>query len=177
MIAYLGRSLGVSDGESRRIADAALLHDIGKFAVPIELLQKSTPLSAAEFALVRAHPQAGYDILHTTGNSMMALAAEIALHHHERYDGSGYPHGLAGEAIPLPARIAAVCDVYDALRQHRPYRPGRGYDEAMSIIMNGDGRTLPSHFEPRILLAFQRISDDARKVFEGDDGGPSPAIS
>ncbi len=152
--------------ETAQIAAAAVLHDIGKLAVPIELLQKSTPLSAEEFALIKTHSQAGHDILATPGNALMTLAATIALQHHEKYDGSGYPLGLAGEAIALPAQIAAICDTYDALRQDRPYRRGLSHDETMKVIVDGDRRSMPAHFSPRIWSAFQLVSDSARFVFD-----------
>jgi HD-GYP domain-containing protein (c-di-GMP phosphodiesterase class II) len=100
----------------------------------------------------------------------MTLAAEIALHHHEKYDGSGYPFGLAGEDIPLPAQIAAICDTYDALRQDRPYRRGMAHDQAMRVIVNGDQRSQPAHFAPRIWAAFQKISHHARLIFDGHHG-------
>jgi HD-GYP domain-containing protein (c-di-GMP phosphodiesterase class II) len=122
IIQYVARQIGLSASESGQIASAAILHDIGKLAVPIDLLQKSAPLSAEEFALIKTHSQAGHDILAVPGNALMTMAATVALQHHEKYDGSGYPFGLVGEAISLPAQIAAICDSYDALRQDRPYR-------------------------------------------------------
>ena len=163
----LALQVGVSLGESRKIAHAAILHDIGKMSVPIDLLQKSTPLSVEEFALIKTHSQAGHDILATTGNTLMNLAADIALHHHEKYDGSGYPFGLAGDAIPLPAQILAICDTYDALRQDRPYRRGMTHDAAVHIIVNGDKRSTPAHFAPCTWNGFQQISEFARQVFDG----------
>jgi putative two-component system response regulator len=165
MVRHVGLALGVSPEDVRRFAQATVLHDIGKLAVPIDLLQKSTPLSPEEFALIRTHTQIGHGILHVPGDAMMILAAEIALHHHERYDGTGYPHGISGEAIPLPAQIAAICDTYDALRQDRPYRRGLAHDDAMGVITLGDGRTKPEHFAPRVLSAFQSVSDEVRRVF------------
>lgn len=166
LIQHVARQAGLSPRDSRRVACAAVLHDIGKFAVPMEILQKSTPLSPEEFALIKTHAQVGYNILMTPGSSVMRLAASIAQHHHERYDGSGYPAGLAGEAIELPAQIAAICDSYDALRQDRPYRRGLSHDDAMRVIVEGDGRTMPAHFAPRVWAAFQQASDYARLVFE-----------
>jgi putative two-component system response regulator len=170
LITRLAREIGLSDVESRRIGSVAVLHDIGKLAVPMELLQKSTPLSPAEFALIKVHAQTGHEILSTPGDTLMTLAAEIALHHHEKYDGSGYPCGLAGEDIPLPAQIAAICDTYDALRQDRPYRRGLSHDQTMQVIVNGDQRSKPTHFAPRIWNAFQKISPHARLIFDDHHG-------
>lgn len=180
MIRHVGLAMGISAADVGRISNAAILHDIGKMAVPIDLLQKSTPLSPEEFALIRTHAQVGHGILHVPGDAMMMLAAEIALSHHERYDGTGYPHGISGEAIPLPAQIAAICDTYDALRQDRPYRRGLAHDDAMGVITLGDGRTKPEHFAPRVLSAFQSISDEVRKAFSerfwaaDEIAGPAP---
>jgi putative two-component system response regulator len=166
VIRYVARQVGLSAGDSSQIAAAAVLHDIGKLAVPIDLLQKSTPLSPEEFALIKTHSQAGHDILAVPGNALMTMAAGIAHQHHEKYDGSGYPLGLVGEAISLPAQIAAICDSYDALRQDRPYRRGLSHDEAMQVIVKGDGRLLPTHFAPRVWQAFQLINDSARVIFD-----------
>jgi putative two-component system response regulator len=173
MIQQVAVEMGLSDGESRQIAHAALLHDIGKLAVPIELLQKSTPLAAEELALIRTHCERGHDILSPSDDPLMKLAASIALSHHEKYDGTGYPHGLSGDAIPLPAQIAAVCDTYDALRQDRPYRRGMTHEDALNIIVNGDNRTTPQHFAPRAWSAFQEVSVKARSIFDHYDGAHS----
>jgi putative two-component system response regulator len=174
----VGLALGVSPDDAYRFAQATVLHDIGKLAVPIDLLQKSTPLSPEEFALIRTHAQVGHGILQIPDDPMMMLAAEIALSHHERYDGTGYPRGLSGEAIPLPAQIAAICDTYDALRQDRPYRRGLAHDDAMGVITLGDGRTKPEHFAPRVLSAFRSIADEVRKIFSerlwAADGSSGP---
>lgn len=167
IVERLALQIGVSVGESRKISHAAILHDIGKMSVPIDLLQKSTSLSVEEFALIKTHSQSGHDILAATGNAMMNLAATIALHHHERYDGSGYPFGLVGDAIPLPAQILSICDTYDALRQDRPYRRGMTHDTAVHVIVNGDNRTMPAHFAPRVWQGFQAISEFAGHVFDG----------
>jgi putative two-component system response regulator len=166
LIYRLSRRLGLSTGEARQFARAGILHDIGKLAVPVEVLQKTAPLSHEEVALIKTHSQAGHRILSVPGNSLVNLAAEIALRHHERDDGSGYPDGLAGDAIPLPAQVTSICDTYDALRQDRPYRRGMPHDDAMRIIVNGDGRTKPSHFAPHVLSAFEGISDRAKRIFD-----------
>jgi putative two-component system response regulator len=158
--------LGLTPAESLQFAEAALVHDIGKLVVPIELLQKSAALSREEFALIKAHSGAGHDILSAGRGPLMTMAAAIALNHHERYDGSGYPAGLTGEAIPLPARVTAICDVYDALRQDRPYRRGLSHDDAMKIVVKGDGRTRPEHFDPRILAAFRAVSGYAKELLD-----------
>jgi putative two-component system response regulator len=94
------------------------------------------------------------------------MAREIALSHHERWDGRGYPEGLIGEAIPLAARLMCIADVYDALRSRRPYKEPFGHDDALRIIAVGDGRTSPKHFDPDILAAFVRIAPSMSDIFE-----------
>lgn len=166
VVYMLAREIGLDAATAYDIARAGILHDIGKLAVPLELLQKSGPLSAAEVDFFKTHSARGHNILAAPDDKLVQLAAEIALHHHERYDGTGYPQGTSGDDIPLPARIVAICDIYDALRDDRPYRAGMSHKAAMGIIVNGDHRTKPSHFEPRIWQAFQAISEDARHLFD-----------
>jgi putative two-component system response regulator len=148
------------------MALASHLHDIGKLGIPIEILQKSAPLTDEELALIRTHCRRGHEIMHSTTDPLMALASEIALHHHERHDGSGYPDGLSGAMIPIECQIALVCDTYDALRQTRPYRLGMSHNDAMHVLTSGDGRTKPEHFAPNVMVAFKRVSDTARSIFE-----------
>lgn len=151
------------------IAIASLLHDIGKIAVPIDLLQKSTPLTPEEDALIKTHCRRGHEILRSNVDPILALASEIALHHHECCDGSGYPDGLSGDDIPLAVQVSSICDGYDALRQDRPYRPGLSHENSMRILVEGDGRTLPQHFAPRVMAAFCRVSDKARVIIDTYD--------
>ena len=169
LIEMVANRLGIPPEMSYRIGQASLLHDIGKIAVPVDLLQKSTPLTAEESALIRTHCRRGYDILHWNADGLLQLASEIALHHHERHDGTGYPDGIAGDDIPLPCRIVSVCDAYDALRQDRPYRRGLSHEQAMNVLLQGDGRTLPRHFAPEVLSAFESLSDAARSIFDSYD--------
>jgi len=169
MIQEVGLKLGVAAKQCREIAFASLLHDIGKMAVPLDLLNKTAALSKEEVAVIRMHCHRGHAILQGHGDPLIVLASEIALHHHERYDGTGYPDGLAGEAIPYAARIIAVCDTYDALRQDRPYRRGLSHAEAMRKITEGDGRTKPEHFDPAVLSAFKELGGAVCDIFDGYD--------
>jgi putative two-component system response regulator len=163
LVGRVAITVGLSGKDARQFSEATVLHDIGKMAVPIDLLQKSTPLLAEELALIRTHARVGHGILEVAGDPSMTLAAEIALSHHERYDGSGYPDGIAGENISLPVQIATICDTYDALRQDRPYRRGMSHGDAMRTIMRGDGRTMPEHFAPRVLSAFHLVAKEGMK--------------
>ena len=131
--------------EIRRFAP---LHDIGKVAIPDDVLLAPRRLSEEEFAVMKTHTTYGYEIL--KGKPTLAMAADIAYAHHERYDGTGYPRGLRGGAIPLSARIVAVADVYDALRSERPYKRAWTHDDTIKEMRRGEG----SHFCPLVLQAF-----------------------
>lgn len=140
------------------IQHAAPLHDIGKVAIPDGILQKPGKLTPDEFEAMKSHTVIGADTLQLVfnsypGNMFIGMGIEIALYHHERWDGSGYPDGLVGKNIPLPARIMALADVYDALRSDRCYRKGLTHDQARDIILEGDGK----HFDPEVVMAFLRI--------------------
>jgi HD-GYP domain-containing protein (c-di-GMP phosphodiesterase class II) len=116
---------------------AGYLHDVGKITIPSEILSKPGKLSTIEYKLIQGHAQASYDVL--CGVEFPWPVAEVALQHHERVDGSGYPQGLKGEAILFEARIMAVADVVEAMSTHRPYRPGLGIDKALAEIERGRG--------------------------------------
>lgn len=147
---------------------AAGLHDIGKMTLPDAILKKPGELDANEWAIMRQHPKLGYSVLQGSADATVKIAARVALCHHECWDGSGYPDGLAGEAIPREARIVALCDVYHALREVRPYKPALSHDQVRHIILEGDGsgRTRPTKFDPAVLTAFALHSDLIRQVFE-----------
>ncbi len=143
----VGRELGMTAPEVRVLARSGLLHDVGKLGIPDAILQKHGPLSAPEWAVMKTHPEIGLRILQRCGHFKRELLA--VLYHHERMDGSGYPHGLAGEAIPIEARIVAVADMYDVLTSDRPYRKARSQTEARAIIQSENG----THLDPRIVVA------------------------
>jgi len=139
-----------------RIAKASPLHDIGKIAIPDHILLKPGRHTPEEFEIMKTHSIKGESMLLRSlremggENEMLEFACQIARSHHERWDGSGYPDGLAGEAIPLPARLMAVADVYDALRSRRPYKQALSHAEAVEIVVQGRG----SHFDPLLIEAF-----------------------
>jgi HD-GYP domain-containing protein (c-di-GMP phosphodiesterase class II) len=132
-----------------------LLHDVGKVAVPDAILFKPGPLTAQERALMTMHPRIGSEILRHI--DFLDDAKAVVLHHHERWDGDGYPDGLAGELIPLQARVFAVADALDALTTDRPYRPASGWTEARQVILAESG----SQFDPAIVAAYETLPDEA----------------
>jgi HD-GYP domain-containing protein (c-di-GMP phosphodiesterase class II) len=134
---------------------SAALHDVGKMSVDSAVLKKRGPLDAAERAEMNRHSEYGWRILKDAPR--LHMAAEIALHHHEKWDGSGYPNKLAGEAIPLSARIVQLADIYDALRSARPYKPAFTHERAVAIITTGDDRIVPERdFDSRLRAAFAK---------------------
>jgi len=135
----LAERLGMSDEESVILTLAAPLHDIGKIGIPDAVLRKPASLTEAEFAIMRRHPLIGHDILRDSHSRFVQMGALIALRHHERWDGSGYPDGLRGEEIPLAARIVAVADVFDALTSERPYKRAWAPDEAFDYLRTHRG--------------------------------------
>lgn len=143
---------------------AAPLHDIGKVAISDSILLKKGPLTNSEFEIMKHHTTFGHAALRkiynkNEDNPLIKTGMDIALNHHEKWDGTGYPYGLAGEDIPLSARIMAASDVYDALRSPRPYKPEFPHDRCVEIMGKGDGRTMPEHFDPDILEAFCALKD------------------
>jgi HD-GYP domain-containing protein (c-di-GMP phosphodiesterase class II) len=143
----IGRELGMSASELRTLARAGLLHDVGKLGIPDAILHKQGPLSDDDWAVMKTHPEIGLKILKRCGHFRRELLA--VLYHHERIDGSGYPHGLAGDAIPIEARIVAVADTYDVLTSDRPYRKARSEREAVAIVRHEAG----AHLDPRTVEA------------------------
>jgi putative two-component system response regulator len=150
LAARLGAALGLEADEVARLRAAATLHDIGKIAVPDTILLKPGRLTPEELTVVRTHAAIGARILAGSSVPVVQLAATIARSHHERWDGTGYPDGLAGEAIPLAGRIVAVADVFDVLTHERPYREERTPEQALEELRRGAG----TQFDPSVVAAF-----------------------
>lgn len=147
--AFLGRQMGFDHDRVLLLRAAAPMHDVGKIATPDGILQKPGPLTPAEREEMQRHTTVGHQILADSESELLSLAATIALTHHERWDGAGYPQGLAGEEIPLEGRITAVADVFDALLSDRCYRSALSVDDAVEVMREGRG----THFDPQIVDA------------------------
>jgi len=158
--------LGLDEEFVDSISFASPMHDIGKIGVPDHVLLKPSRLTPDEWEIMKGHTSLGSKILGKGKSPYLKMGAEIALNHHERWDGAGYPNGKRGEAIPLTARIMNICDVYDALRSKRPYKPSFDHLNAVDIITRGDGRTQPEHFDPNILEAFKQHHQAFHDIFE-----------
>jgi HD-GYP domain-containing protein (c-di-GMP phosphodiesterase class II) len=150
MMIALARQLGLPDAAVRDCGLAGLLHDLGKVAVPPDILNKPGKLTDEEFAQVKRHPVAGHEAL-AGWAEVPDIARDVCLHHHERFDGKGYPHGLAGEGIGLHARMGAVCDVYDAITSNRPYKAGWCPAESLRRMAEW---AKEGHFDPVVFAAF-----------------------
>ena len=146
----LALAAGHSPAWAEDLLNAAPMHDVGKIGIPDAVLRKPGPLDADEWATMRRHPEIGAEIIGEHPSGVLQLAREIALAHHEKWDGSGYPRGLAGEAIPLSARIVAIADVFDALTTRRPYKEPWPVHEAMDHITAQAGQ----HFDPALVPLF-----------------------
>ncbi|HIJ37342.1 MAG TPA: HD domain-containing protein [Rhodospirillaceae bacterium] len=158
----IAMQLGLSEKMCGLIQRAACMHDVGKIGTPDSILLKAGPLDTKELAVMRRHPEIGHSILDGSESALIKLAAEIAITHHEKFDGTGYPSGLSGEEIPLVGRIVAVADVFDALTSTRPYKVAWDIERARSYLLENQG----SHFDPRCVEAFMSAWPQVKAVRE-----------
>jgi diguanylate cyclase (GGDEF)-like protein/putative nucleotidyltransferase with HDIG domain len=158
----IARALGIPEGEIQAIKTAALLHDIGKLAVPEHILAKPGALTPEEFQKVRIHPQVGAEIIGSV--PFPVPVAPLILNHHERWDGRGYPHGVKGEEIPLGARVLCLVDYFDALTSERPYHKAMTYEAALALVEQESGKAL----DPKVVEVFVRLFPDLREEAERD---------
>ena len=162
--ALVAKELGMDKDYVEKIRMFSQLHDIGKLRVPREILTKPDKLTPEEVEVMKKHTIYGAEFLGE--QPWLKMARNVALYHHENWDGTGYPFGLKEEEIPLEARIVKIADIYDALRSKRRYKPSFTHKETMRIILEGDGRTMPSHFDPQILEVFKRVHLKFNEIFE-----------
>jgi putative two-component system response regulator len=158
----LALSAGVGEAAARMLLNAAPMHDVGKIGIPDHILLKPGRLDEAEFELIRQHPLIGAEILGRHGSELMCMARTVALAHHEKWDGSGYPFGLRAEEIPFEGRIVAVADVFDALTTARPYKNAWPVEEALAYLQAERGK----HFEPRLIDHFVEILPEILAIKE-----------
>jgi len=179
-IGHYAKTLAKLAGATREYIEvlfyASSLHDIGKLAIPDDILQKQGPLTNEEFDIIKTHTVIGHRILSNASISpYLNLGAEVALTHHERWDGTGYPNGLRGDDTPMGGRIVSICDVYDALRSPRPYKPAFDHDKTISIMRHGDDRTKPEHFDPKLLRLFLSNEKEFEQIYQQDNSIFDPA--
>jgi len=165
---YSGRlASAVNEPEEfvENIMFASPMHDIGKIGIAESVLFKPGPLSGAEFEIIKTHTIIGHRLLDGSSHKNIQMAATIALTHHEKWDGSGYPYGLKGDEIPLEGMITMICDRYDALRSRRPYKEAFSHSDTVRIITAGNDKRQPGHFHPLVLETFKRLAPDLDEIF------------
>ena len=160
----IAESMGLSKKEIILVRYASPMHDIGKIMIPDAILKKKGELTLEERAVVHQHPLVGYEIFKNSKSPLMQVCGEIALTHHERFDGTGYPGELKGEEIPLFGRIVAVADCFDAYASERSYKEAFSFDHSVEMIMKRAG----THFDPQVVMAFMKYKDKIKTIWQAN---------
>ncbi len=158
----IARGMNLSKEQVWMITKASPLHDIGKIGIPDSILLKPAPLTSAEFEIMKTHAGIGKEILKNTKSNLLKIAEQIAHYHHEKWDGTGYPEGLKSEEIPIPGRITAIADVFDALTMKRCYKPAFSVEKSVDIMQEGKG----SHFDPNLVDIFLEHLGEIKAIYE-----------
>ncbi len=156
----LALATGLSEAHAEMVLNASPMHDVGKIGIPDRILLKPGKLDRDEWEIMKSHPQIGADIIGNDGADLMKMASQIALTHHEKWDGSGYPNGLKGKEIPIEGRISSICDVFDALTSERPYKKAWPVEKAINLIKEETGR----QFDPKLVPLFLSILPDIIEI-------------
>ena len=168
-IGFYSREIAEALGEHHEFCDniyyASPMHDIGKVAIPDNILTKTEKLNTTEWKLIQSHTEIGAEILEGSTSSLLTMARDICLTHHEKFNGGGYPNNISGEKIPLAGRIVQLVDQYDAIRSDRPYKKGLDHERAVQIIKEGDTKTSPDDFDPNVLKAFLTIETKIKEIY------------
>jgi len=160
----LALQLGLPEPQVQLVYAAAPLYDLGKIGIPDALLLKPGQLQQEERAVIEMHPTLGTSLVTGVTSPLLETARQVILTHHEHWDGSGYPQGLKGQQIPLAGRIVMLAERYEALRCARPYRSALDHDHALEVLLHGDEKTKPEHFDPALLSAFHAIHGDLAAI-------------
>ncbi len=166
LMSILGKAYGLTDTFCENLNEIGSIHDIGKIAIPESILEKPGPLTLYERKVVELHPVMGHEFLKDIKHPDADLARTIVLTHHENFDGTGYPNKLVGEDIPLEGRICAISDVYDALREDRPYRSKASHEAIFNMMFDTGARGLYYKFDPNLMKIFTDIADVVKAIYE-----------
>lgn len=166
LMSVLGKSYGLSKAACEKLNEIGSIHDIGKIAIPETILEKPGPLTQYERKVVELHPVIGHEFIKDIEHPDVNLARAIILTHHENFDGTGYPNKLSGDEIPLEGRICAICDVYDALREDRPYRARTTHEVVLNMMHDTSARGLYHKFDPHLMKLFSNLADVVQAIYD-----------